>query len=116
MSRFAHGGILFAVILLAPTFAHAQATITGIVVDPSKAALSNVTVEVSSPALTDKVRTVTTDEKGQYRFGDLPPGTYTVVFTLQGFATLKREGLELSRALSTATLHAVLRPSGAAGR
>jgi Carboxypeptidase regulatory-like domain len=115
MSRFAHAAILSAAILLAPTPAHAQATITGIVVDTSKTALSNVSVEVSSPALTDKVRTGTTDEQGQYRVGNLPPGIYTVVFTLRGYATLKREGLELSETLPTATLNAVLRVSGAAG-
>ena len=116
MSRFAHAAVLSAAVLLAPTLAHAQATITGVVVDSSKTALSNVTVEVSSPALTDKVRTVTTDEKGQYRVGNLPPGIYTVVFTLRGYATLKREGLELNDALTAATLNAVLRVSGAAGQ
>jgi hypothetical protein len=112
MSRIAHASIVFAAILLGPTFAHAQATITGSVVDTSKTALPNVTIEVSSPALTGKARTVTTDDKGQYRVGDLPPGIYTVVFTRNGFATLKREGLELSGTF-IATLHAVLRPSGA---
>jgi hypothetical protein len=66
MSRFAHAAVLSAAILLAPTLAHAQATLTGIVVETSKTALSNVSVEVSGPALTDKVRTGTTDEKGQY--------------------------------------------------
>ena len=113
MARFAHAGILSAAILLAPVLAHAQSTITGTVVDTSKAELSNVTVEVSSPALTDKVRTVTTDDKGQYLVGNLPSGTYTVVFTRQGFATLKREGLDLSGNF-TATLHAVLRLTGVA--
>jgi hypothetical protein len=115
MSRFAHAAILSAAILLAPTLAHAQATLTGIVVDTSKTALSNVMVDVSAPALTDKVRTGTTDEKGQYRVANLPPGIYTVVFTLRGYATLKREGIELSETLTTATLNAVLRVNGAAG-
>ena len=37
-----------------------------------------------------------TDDAGQYRIPDLPPGTYKVTFTLPGFATVVREGLELS--------------------
>jgi hypothetical protein len=99
-----------AAILLAPTLAHAQASIAGIVRDTSNAVLVGVTVEVASPALTENTRTVTTDERGQYRVTDLPSGTYTITFTLPGFATLKRESLELSGTF-TATLHAVLRPS-----
>jgi hypothetical protein len=113
MSRFAHASIVSAVILPAPRIAHAQVTITGIVVDTSKTQLANVSVEVSSPALAGKVRTVTTDGKGQYRVDNLPAGTYSVVFTLQGFATLKREGLEMADTF-TATLNAVLRSNGAA--
>ena len=46
---------------------------------------------------------------GQYRLADLPAGTYSMTFALRGFATLKREGLELREAF-IATVHAVLRP------
>src|SRR5215471_7494352 len=65
---------------------------------PSLAAAQSlgVTVEASSPALITKVRTGVTDDAGQYRIPDLPPGTYKVTFTLAGFATVVREGLELS--------------------
>ena len=64
--------------------------------DTSGAVLPGVTIEASSPALITKVRTGVTDEAGQYRIPDLPPGTYKVTFTLPGFATVVREGLELS--------------------
>ena len=37
-----------------------------------------------------------TDGNGQYRIVDLRPGIYAVTFTLPGFNTVKREGLELS--------------------
>src|SRR6476660_7731812 len=62
------------------------------------AVLPGVTIEASSPALITKVRTGVTDETGQYRIPDLPPGTYKVSFTLTGFATVVREGVELAGA------------------
>src|SRR6185503_10874984 len=37
-----------------------------------------------------------TDDAGLYRIVDLRPGTYTVEFTLPGFTTVKREGVELT--------------------
>ena len=72
--------------LLAPAAALAQdGTIAGVVRDPSGAVLPGVTVEASSPVLIEKVRTVVTDGSGQYSIVALPPGTYTVSFTLAGF-------------------------------
>ena len=55
-----------------------------------------------------KVRTVVTDAQGQYKIVDLRPGTYTVTFSLPGFSTVKREGLELTTAF-TATVNAELK-------
>ena len=81
---------------LVPALAHAQASITGVVRDPSGAVLPGVTVEASSPALIEKVRSVVTDGSGQYRIIDLRPGTYAVVFSLSGFSTVRREGIELT--------------------
>ena len=86
----------------------ATATITGVVKDASGAVLPGVSVEVASPALTEKVRSVVTDGTGQYRIVVLPPGTYTVTVTLPGFNTVKREGIELTGTL-TATIDADLR-------
>jgi Carboxypeptidase regulatory-like domain len=89
---------LLAVIALlgaGPSLATAQ-SLAGTVRDTSGAVLPGVTIEASSPALITKVRTGVTDETGQYRIPDLPPGTYKVTFTLPGFATVVREGLELS--------------------
>ncbi len=71
------------------------ASIAGTVTDASGAVLPGVTVEASSPALIEQVRTATTDERGQYRIVELRPGTYTVTFSMQGFSTFKRQGLEL---------------------
>jgi hypothetical protein len=93
---------------LVPSAAFAQAGIAGIVRDTSGAVLPGVTVEASSPALIEKVRAVVTDTTGQYQVVDLRPGTYTVTFTLPGFSTFKREGIELSGTF-VATVNADLR-------
>ena len=82
--------------LLAPSAAYAQGAITGVVKDASGAVLPGATVEASSPVLIEKVRSVVTDDTGRYRIVDLRPGTYSVTFTLTGFTSVKREGIELS--------------------
>jgi len=84
--------------LFLPATANAQGTsaVAGVVRDSSGAVLPGVTIEAASPALIEKVRTVVSDEKGEYKIIDLPGGTYTVSFSLTGFNTIKREGLELT--------------------
>ena len=89
-------------------FAQSNSTIAGVVKDSSGAVLPGVTVEASSPALIEKVRTVVTDGAGQYKIVNLVPGVYTVTFTLTGFNTVKREGIELTSSF-TATVNADMR-------
>jgi hypothetical protein len=92
-----------------PTAVFAQTSgIAGVVKDTSGAVMPGVTVEASSPALIERVRTVITDAQGQYKIVDLRPGTYTVTFTLPGFSTVKREGIELP-ATFVATVNTDLR-------
>ena len=79
-----------------PSFGQALGTVAGVVKDASGAVLPGVTVEASSPALIEKVRTVVTDGSGQYQIVSLPPGAYTVTFTLGGFSTVKREGIQVT--------------------
>ena len=78
------------------------------VTDASGAVLPGVTVEASSPALIEKVRTVVTDGTGQYRIEQLRGGVYTVTFTLPGFNTVRREGVELAGSFA-ATVNAEMR-------
>ena len=94
--RFVRTLTLSAVVLVCPSAVFAQASIAGVVRDTSQAVLPGVTVEAASPALIEKVRAVVTDGTGQYRIVDLRPGTYTVTFTLVGFSTVKREGVQLT--------------------
>ena len=97
-----------ALVVALPGGAAAQSVIAGVVKDTSGAVLPGVTVEASSPALIEAVRTVTTDEAGQFRIVDLRPGTYAVVFTLTGFSTVRREGIELTTNF-TASINAEMR-------
>ena len=97
-------------LVLVPVLGHAQ-ELTGTVRDASGAVLPGVSVEVASSALIEKVRTTVTDGTGQYRFTDLRPGSYNVTFTLTGFATVRREGLEVSGA-GVITINADMRVGG----
>jgi hypothetical protein len=108
MRRLANVLTLFAWVVFVPAAAYAQAGIAGVVKDASGAVLPGVTVEAASPALIEKVRSVVTDGTGQYQVVNLPPGGYTVTFTLAGFNTLKREGVELTGNF-TATVNGDLR-------
>jgi len=86
--------------------AWAQA-INGVVKDSSGAVLPGVAVVAASPVLIEKMRTVVTDSGGQYKLVGLLPGTYSVTYTLQGFSTVKRDGIALT-ADFTATVDIVL--------
>jgi hypothetical protein len=101
------GAALGCVVLL-PATAHAQSAIAGIVKDASGAVIPGVTVEAASPELIEKVRSVVTDERGAYQIRELRPGTYSVTFSLTGFATVKRDDIQLPTDF-TATLNADMR-------
>src|SRR5215207_7244950 len=101
-------GALFAFLLLVPVVASAQSAFSGIVRDTSGAVLPGVTVEASSPVLIEKTRSVVTDGEGRYSIENLRPGTYLIVFTLTGFNTFRREGIDLP-ANFTMTINADLR-------
>ncbi len=83
-------------------------SIAGVVKDASGGVLPGVTVEAGSPALIEKVRVVVTDGTGQYKIVNLRPGTYAITFTLPGFSSIRREGVELTSDF-TATVNADLK-------
>jgi hypothetical protein len=93
--------------MLVSGVAYAQSGIVGVVRDSSGAAMPGVTVEAASDVLIEKVKAAITDSNGSYRIADLRPGIYTVTFSLTGFKTFRRDGLQLP-AEFTATLNAEL--------
>jgi len=102
--------VLLAAVVLFPALASAQ-SLTGVVRDASGGVLPGVTVEATSPVLIEKVRTVVSDGSGQYRLENLPPGAYSVTYTLPGFSTVKRDAVQITTGV-TVTLNADMRVGG----
>ncbi len=100
-------GVALLFVLVSSTAAMAQSAFAGTVRDSSGAVMPGVTVEAASPVLIEQVRSVVTDENGVYRIVDLRPGTYTLTYSLTGFNTVKREGVELGSNF-TATINVEL--------
>jgi hypothetical protein len=88
----AAGVILF--LASAATLAQAGSDLSGTVRDGAGQPMPGILVEVSSPDVAGAVRPVATDARGRYRFVRLPPGTYSISFTLIGFWTERREGIQ----------------------
>jgi hypothetical protein len=101
------GALALAAALSMPAYAQQTSSISGIVRDTSGAVLPGATVEATSPSLIEKVRSVVADEQGRYNITDLVPGVYVVTFRLQGFSTVRREGITLTSGF-TASINADL--------
>jgi hypothetical protein len=90
--RFRHFGVAAIVLLLlawagslsAQTF---RGSISGLVVDPSGAAVPNIEVKASNEA-TGVTYTTKTSSSGQYLFEDLPLGQFTIATSASGFQPL----------------------------
>jgi len=93
LSCFAAAVLLLAGVLSAQ--APTAGRITGTVQDEQGGPLPGVSVEAKSPRLVGSAATVT-DTNGVYRLLALPPGTYTITYSLSGFVEVVREGIILS--------------------
>src|SRR5687767_11337693 len=82
-------------LFLVPATVTAQSSIAGRVTDNTGGVLPGVTVEAASPALIEGTRVAVADGNGQYQITDLRPGVYKITFTLTGFSTQVREGIQL---------------------
>ena len=87
--------VALALVLTLPATARAQSAIAGVARDTSGAVLPGVTIEVASDVLIERTRSAVTDADGQYKIIDLRPGVYVMTFSLEGFQSIRREGVEL---------------------
>jgi hypothetical protein len=99
VSSFGKGLFFFMVGLLASGGAPAESQelrgrIEGVVEDDTGGVLPGVKVTVNGPALIQPLGT-STGEEGNYRFLALPPGVFTLIFDLDGFKSLHREGIRV---------------------
>src|SRR6266480_4110795 len=106
-----HVVVAVALLALVPAVLSGQQTngvIAGQVRDATGGVLPGVTVEVASPALIERVRSVVSGDDGQYRIVELRPGEYSITFTLAGFGKFVRENLQITSGF-TATVNAELK-------
>jgi hypothetical protein len=88
-----------------------QASIIGQARDEAGSVVPGVTVTATSPSLQVSSVTAVTNEVGEYRLTPLPIGTYAVVYTLQGFQTLRHENVQLAAGF-VARLDVVMKVGG----
>ncbi|HTL43315.1 MAG TPA: carboxypeptidase regulatory-like domain-containing protein [Vicinamibacterales bacterium] len=82
--------LLLLSLLALPALAQQTGSITGKVTDTSGGVLPGVTVEARSPVLPGP-RVATTAADGAFQLAALPPGNYTVTFTLSGMQTVTKQ-------------------------
>src|SRR5215510_8573088 len=100
--------LVLACVLGAPAAASAQSAIVGLLTDDSGGVLPGVSVEATSPVMIEGSKTAVTDTQGRYRFVEMRPGTYKLTFSLAGFGTIVREGVQLPSNF-TATVNAEMK-------
>ncbi len=89
-------GFLFVSVGSALAQSVSSGTIQGTIKDEQGGVLPGVTATLSSPSLQVRELTQVTDSNGNYRFVDLPAGTYKLKLELSGFSALIREDLRLT--------------------
>jgi hypothetical protein len=103
---------LVALLSLPASTARAQTeilgSIVGVLTDETGAAVPRVMVSATSLALQTRQTSTLTDALGAYRLSQLPIGTYSVTYSLQGFETLKRDNIRVTAGF-TAQINGVLK-------
>jgi hypothetical protein len=74
--------------------AQAAGTVRGTVADPDNAVIPGATVTLTAPG--GKAITGTSAPDGSYALRNVPPGSYSLTITMQGFASFVRQGLRVT--------------------
>src|SRR5689334_8013063 len=82
--------LICAILVCGSAFAQQTGSIQGKVLDNSGGVLPGVTVDARADVLPGP-RTTTTDGTGRYQLPQLPPGDYTITFTLAGMQTATKK-------------------------
>lgn len=94
-SKIARLLIVASVLFIFSGVAMAQdGTLRGLVKDEQGLPLPGVTLTISSPAMMG-TRTITTDDRGVYRFLRLAPGRYNLEANLEGFTPYRKDNIEV---------------------
>ncbi|HSE20463.1 MAG TPA: carboxypeptidase regulatory-like domain-containing protein [Pyrinomonadaceae bacterium] len=88
------GGLLLLTMSTVTGFAQTSGEISGLVTDPSGAAVSGASVTVSNKA-TGATRNVTTNNDGLYSFPSLRPGIYELKVEQSGFKTVRLDNVKI---------------------
>lgn len=112
-SRSQQLAVLFVSLMAVSTFLLAQSATTsvhGAITDAKGAVVAGATVTLSNAA-TGFSRSTKTDAQGTYQFLEVPPATYVITASAQGFSTTRRENVVLEVS-SPATLNLPLEVHG----
>jgi hypothetical protein len=94
LARFSFLLLIFALFSAGILSAQGNGTISGHVADTTGAVIPGATITLTNPA-TNTTRSTITTSSGDYTFAAVPPGTYVVKATHEGFSTASSENLQL---------------------
>ncbi len=90
---FSLASFLILTVFALTAFAQGGTTVRGVVKDPQGNLVSGATVTITDPSK-NFTRTQQTNQDGAYVFTAVPPGTYNLEVTAQGFKTASASGLQ----------------------
>jgi hypothetical protein len=93
MGSFSVASVLVLILCAITSFAQGGTTVRGTVQDPNGNLVKGATVTITDPSK-NFTRTQQTNEDGQYVFTSVPPGTYKLEVTAQGFKTASASGIQ----------------------
>src|SRR5215469_8895435 len=89
MTRFMFAFLLLFVVINTSVTAQEAGSISGVVTDPSGAAVANACITLAKPSIKFK-RTTISDDEGRFQFPTLDPGAYQLTAEAPSLGTVNR--------------------------